>query len=194
MNAPLPLHLGTSAEESAAPRLREIPYNDTSFSDREIVRRLLGERAWALLDRLRGERRTGRSSRMLYEVLGDIWVVQRNPYLEDDLLDNPKRRAQLIEALHHRLGEVDKRRTPLDDAGRDALVGELLGAARGAEMARETLDRRARSAQQFAHQQITPGGLRVGERRAPLVDLGQAMVQGIDKLRAPLRVVQQVVL
>jgi hypothetical protein len=26
---------------------------------------------------------------MLYEVLGDIWVVQRNPYLEDDLLDNP---------------------------------------------------------------------------------------------------------
>ena len=30
---------------------------------------------------------------MLYEVLGDIWVVQRNPYLQDDLLDNPKRRA-----------------------------------------------------------------------------------------------------
>ena len=26
---------------------------------------------------------------MLYEVLGDIWVVQRNPYLQDDLLDNP---------------------------------------------------------------------------------------------------------
>jgi hypothetical protein len=26
---------------------------------------------------------------MLYEVLGDIWVVRRNPYLQDDLLDNP---------------------------------------------------------------------------------------------------------
>ena len=38
---------------------------------------------------------------MLYEVLGDIWVVQRNPYLQDDLLDNPKRRYSLIEALHH---------------------------------------------------------------------------------------------
>jgi hypothetical protein len=35
---------------------------------------------------------------MLYEVLGDIWVVQRNPYLEDDLLDNPKRRALLVDA------------------------------------------------------------------------------------------------
>ena len=30
---------------------------------------------------------------MLYEVLGDLWVVQRNPYLEDDLLDNPRRRG-----------------------------------------------------------------------------------------------------
>ena len=57
-----------------AARLREIPYNYTSFSDREIVIRLLGEDAWRLLDELRGERRTGRSARMLYEVLGDIWV------------------------------------------------------------------------------------------------------------------------
>jgi FAD/FMN-containing dehydrogenase/Fe-S oxidoreductase len=133
MNAPLPLHVGTSADsDTAAPRLREIPYNYTSFSDREIVIRLLGARAWELLDQLRGERRTGRSARMLYEVLGDIWVVQRNPYLEDDLLDNPKRRTALIDALHHRLREIEKRRTPDSDAGRDALVGELLVAARAA--------------------------------------------------------------
>jgi len=92
-------------------RLREIPYNYTSFSDREIVIRLLGEEAWTALLGLRGERRTGRSARMLYEVLGDIWVVQRNPYLQDDLIDNPRRRAALIEALHHRLREIEKRRT-----------------------------------------------------------------------------------
>ena len=73
-------------------RLREIPYNYTSFSDREIVIRLLGADAWGVLNILRGERKTGRSARMLFEVLGDIWVVRRNPYLEDDLLDNPKRR------------------------------------------------------------------------------------------------------
>src|SRR5512137_3231033 len=110
-------------------RLREIPYNYTSFSDREIVIRLLGDDAWRVLDELRGERRTGRSARMLYEVLGDIWVVRRNPYLQDDLLDNPKRRAALIEALHHRLGEIEKRREP-SDAERDAKVGLLLAAAR----------------------------------------------------------------
>lgn len=27
---------------------------------------------------------------MLYEVLGDMWVVQRNSYLQYDLLDNPR--------------------------------------------------------------------------------------------------------
>ncbi len=125
MNAPTSLnHLLATVEES--PRLREIPYNYTSFSDREIVLRLLGADAWELLLRLRQERRTGRSARMLYEVLGDIWVVQRNPYLQDDLLDNPKRRFQLVEALHHRLGEVEQRRTPDADVERDQLVGQLL--------------------------------------------------------------------
>ncbi|MBK7135711.1 MAG: DUF3683 domain-containing protein [Rhodocyclales bacterium] len=104
-------------------RLREIPYNYTSFSDREIVIRLLGDEAWRVLDKLRAERVTGRSARMLYEVLGDIWVVQRNPYLEDDLLDNPSRREALIGALRHRLAEIEKRRQ-----GNES-VAQLLAAA-----------------------------------------------------------------
>ena len=37
-------------QELPAPRIREIPYNYTSLSDREIVIRLLGESAWALLE------------------------------------------------------------------------------------------------------------------------------------------------
>ncbi|MDB5730670.1 MAG: FAD-linked oxidase, partial [Variovorax sp.] len=102
MNAPTALTaLLSQAQEPA--RLREIPYNYTSCSDREIVIRLLGERGWELLQTLRAERRTGRSARMLYEVLGVIWVVRRNPYLVDDLMDNPRRRGQLVEALNHRL-------------------------------------------------------------------------------------------
>jgi FAD/FMN-containing dehydrogenase/Fe-S oxidoreductase len=120
-------------------RLREIPYNYTSFSDREIVIRLLGSKAWDALAELRAERRTGRSARMLYEVLGDIWVVRRNPYLQDDLLDNPKRRALLIEALHHRLSEIEKRRrADLTEHGDEAGVGRAarvetrVVAARGA--------------------------------------------------------------
>jgi len=125
MNAPLPLHSMTEHPQNA-PRLREIPYNYTSFSDREIVIRLLGEEAWQILDELRAGRKTGRSARMLYEVLGDIWVVQRNPYLQDDLLDNPGRRKQLIEALNHRLTEVQKRMTT-DLADK---VGKLVDSAK----------------------------------------------------------------
>ncbi|MGZ8293431.1 MAG: DUF3683 domain-containing protein, partial [Telluria sp.] len=122
MNAPAQIQalLSETSNGAAPTRLREIPYNYTSFSDREIVIRLLGEEAWQLLDKLRGSRQTGRSARMLYEVLGDIWVVRRNPYLQDDLLDNPKRRQELIDALHHRLSEVDKRRLSTDAAGEDA--------------------------------------------------------------------------
>jgi FAD/FMN-containing dehydrogenase/Fe-S oxidoreductase len=113
-----------------AARLREIPYNYTSFSDREIAIRLLGAEGWGALEELRGQRRTGRSARMLYEVLGDIWVVRRNPYLQDDLLDNPKRLRLLVEAMRHRLREIGKRRAP--DAPSDDPVAALLARAHGA--------------------------------------------------------------
>ena len=135
MNAVADAFTQTEDPHAHAPRLREIPYNYTSFSDREIVIRLLGAPMWDVLQQLRGERRTGRSARMLFEVLGDIWVVDRNPYLQDDLLDNPKRRALLVAALRHRLNEVEKRRRDnapregLGDAGRDASVAQLIIAA-----------------------------------------------------------------
>ena len=160
MNAPAQIEaLLADAPAHAAPsRLREIPYNYTSFSDREIVIRLLGEDAWALLDELRSARQTGRSARMLYEVLGDIWVVQRNPYLQDDMLDNPKRRAELVAALNHRLAEIDRRRLTTDLADvadadalrRSANVEALLRAARRAvadfaEEFRNTWDLRKRA-------------------------------------------------
>ncbi len=108
-------------------RLREIPYNYTSFSDREIVIRLLGAPMWDVLNELRSRRRTGRSAKMLYEVLGDMWVVTRNPYIQDDLLANRRRRAALVAGMRNRLGEVDARR----DMG-DGRVRELLRAARAA--------------------------------------------------------------
>jgi FAD/FMN-containing dehydrogenase/Fe-S oxidoreductase len=137
MNAPLAAHLFNAAPASGnQTRLREIPYNYTSLSDREVVCRLLGDDAWGLLSDLRAERRTGRSARMLYEVLGDVWVVRRNPYLQDDLLDNPKRRKLLIQAMQHRLTEVDKRRNNID-LERDEKVVSLLGRARTAVAAFE---------------------------------------------------------
>ncbi len=90
-------------------RIREIPYNYTSFSDREIIIRFLGEEMWDVLNELRGQRQTGRSARMLFEVLGDIWVVRRNPCIQDDLIENVGRRNSLIHALNHRLDQIVSR-------------------------------------------------------------------------------------
>jgi FAD/FMN-containing dehydrogenase/Fe-S oxidoreductase len=122
MNAPVNADL-LKRNSTPLARLREIPYNYTSFSDREIVIRFLGEEIWEILNVLRAERKTGRSARMLFEVLGDLWVVSRNPYLQDDLLENPKRRKALIEALYHRISAIQER------SGGNEKVQKLVSAA-----------------------------------------------------------------
>ena len=101
--------------------------------------RLLGEPAWEMLQELRSERITGRSARMLYEVLGDIWVIQRNPYLEDDLIQNGGRRKALLDALRHRLQQMQERRDALSnqDAARSLKVQKLLDCAHEAVSAFE---------------------------------------------------------
>ncbi len=89
--------------------LREIPYNYTSYTDKEIVIRYLGESSWRLIESLRVSRQTGQSARMLFEVLGDMWVIERNPYIEDDLLNHTNRRELLFAAISHRISAVEQR-------------------------------------------------------------------------------------
>lgn len=106
--------------------IREIPYNYTSFSDKEIVLRLLGTRAWEILQALREKRETGISSHMLLEMLGDLWIVQRNPYIHDDLLENRERRQSLLDTLNGRVAKIEER------AKGNALTLELVQIARAA--------------------------------------------------------------
>jgi FAD/FMN-containing dehydrogenase/Fe-S oxidoreductase len=178
MNAPTP-GLLLEPQSLTPARLREIPYNYTSFSDREIVMRILGAEAWDIVEELRAERRTGRSARMLYEVLGDIWVVRRNPYLQDDLIANSRRRRQLVDALHHRIGEIDKRRiadTGPDEPdaarppsqGRDARVARLIGLAREAISVFEQEFERAASLRRKALRRLSRCTARDNVRFDPL--------------------------
>jgi FAD/FMN-containing dehydrogenase/Fe-S oxidoreductase len=137
--------------DPAATRLREIPYNYTSFSDREIVLRFLGVEAWAVILELREERRTGRSARMLYEVLGEMWAVVRNPYLEDDLIEHPKRLKSVVEGMRRRLAEIDARRTGnekvegLLSAAREAVVRFAASFGESRDLRARTLKRLARA-------------------------------------------------
>ncbi len=108
--------------------IREIPYNYTSFSDREIVIRFLGNDMWEVLNTLRDQRRTGISARMLFDVLGDMWVISRNPFIQDDLLANPDRWTSLATTLHERLDQIIDRARGNTDAlalaerGREAVA------------------------------------------------------------------------
>jgi FAD/FMN-containing dehydrogenase/Fe-S oxidoreductase len=90
------------------------------------VIRFLGQEMWDLIEELRGSRRTGRSARMLFEVLGDMWVVARNPYLQDDIQTDQERRDALIGALRHRLDQFELRTNDNPKAL------QLLSASRGA--------------------------------------------------------------
>lgn len=120
-------------------QLREIPYNYTSFSDKEIVLRYLGNTGWKLIQSLRDNRRTGQSARMLFEVLGDIWVIDRNPFIQEDLLSNRKRREALVNALRHRIQQIVKR------AEEDERVLQLIALAGDAIIEFEVRLRKIRS-------------------------------------------------
>ncbi len=89
--------------------LREIPYNYTSFSDQEIVSLLLSPTAWQRLESLRAQRRTGFSAKWLLEVLGDLWIVQRNPYIAQDLQKRSGRYRAFFQLQQERLQAIEKR-------------------------------------------------------------------------------------
>jgi len=79
------------------------------------VIRFLGEDIRDVFNELRVERNTGISARMMLEVLGDMWVVARNPYLHEDLLEDAGRHRALVEAMRHRLRQRFRRVTHRDN-------------------------------------------------------------------------------
>jgi len=89
--------------------LREIPYNYTSFSDREIVHRFLGADVWQLLESLSPQRKTGQSHRMLCEVLGDLWIITRNPVIQEALLEDDKKLETFMADSRRRLHAIEER-------------------------------------------------------------------------------------
>ncbi|HXX62297.1 MAG TPA: DUF3683 domain-containing protein, partial [Bacteroidota bacterium] len=79
-------------------RYREIPYNYTSLSDREIILRYFDQETLGLIEGLRTQRITGRSARLIAETIGDIFIIDRNPYVQEDFLadEGALRRLQRI--------------------------------------------------------------------------------------------------
>jgi D-lactate dehydrogenase (cytochrome) len=76
---------------------REIPFNYTSASDRQAISFLLGPEIVQMLEELRDLRVTGRSSRKLMGIIGEILIHRRNPFLFQELVDSSARRRRLFE-------------------------------------------------------------------------------------------------
>ena len=85
---------------------REIPYNYTSADDGQIVRFLLGKQAWYALEKLRYRRVKGRLLRLLLRFIGDSFILFRNPFIYQDLIDNPRRRHHFLRTATDDLAAV----------------------------------------------------------------------------------------
>ena len=89
---------------------REIPFNYTSADDQQVVTLLLGADAWDTLERLRGQRVTGRSARLLLRFLGEAFLLRRNPFLFQEFVEDSARRRRFVDACVHDLDVVDANR------------------------------------------------------------------------------------
>jgi len=91
-----------------AKAFREIPYNYTSAEDGQVVRILLGAPVWEALERLRARRVTGRSARLLMRFIGDMFILRRNPFIYQELVDSPSSRRQYLAAYQDDLDTLSR--------------------------------------------------------------------------------------
>ncbi len=103
---------------------REIPFNYTSASDEQIVTFLFGDQTWSVLEQLRQRRVTGRSARLLMRFMGDMFVLHRNPFLWQQLIDSRGRRRELVTLARRDLDIVER------NAHDEALVQTLIATCR----------------------------------------------------------------
>jgi FAD/FMN-containing dehydrogenase/Fe-S oxidoreductase len=87
---------------------REIPFNYTSASDQQIVTFLFGAETWGVLEELRERRVTGRSARLLMRFMGDMFMLRRNPFLWQQLLDSGRRRRELVRLVRRDVDIVER--------------------------------------------------------------------------------------
>ncbi|MGE4559937.1 MAG: DUF3683 domain-containing protein [Desulfobulbus sp.] len=86
---------------------REIPYNFTSADDRLIINHLFSPELWDDLEELRSQRVTGRSARLVMRCIGDLFILHRNPFLYQELIDSPRRRFSFFNIMKKDLDIIE---------------------------------------------------------------------------------------
>ena len=129
---------------------REIPYNFTSADDKLIINLLFGAEVWEDLEELRSQRLTGRSARLVMRFMGDLFILRRNPFLFQELLDLPSKRQRFFNTASEDLSIIEEAaRIGRVGVERSARVLHMVGVCRQrlAELKKEIHDAPALRAQ-----------------------------------------------
>ena len=86
---------------------REIPYNFTSADDKLIINLLFGGEVWDNLEELRSQRVTGRSARLVMRFIGDLFILRRNPFLFQELIDSATKRQRFFKTAKEDLAIIE---------------------------------------------------------------------------------------
>ncbi|MFH2058634.1 MAG: DUF3683 domain-containing protein [Pseudomonadota bacterium] len=87
---------------------RKIPYNYTSADDERIIKHLFGSELLKVIQNLEKNKETGRSSRLLHRFMGDLFIIQRNPFLFQELVEHPNQRKKLFSEFKDDLAFIKK--------------------------------------------------------------------------------------
>ncbi len=85
---------------------RKIPYNYTSADDDQIIDHLFGTETLNAIRSLETKKGTGRSSRLLYRFMGDLFIIQRNSFLFQELVEHPLQRRRLFAEFENDLSTI----------------------------------------------------------------------------------------
>jgi len=87
---------------------RKIPYNYTSAGDDQIIRHLFGSEFLNVIKELEPKKDTGRSSRLLYRFMGDLFIILRNPFLFQELIEHPFQQKRLFQEFENDIAIIEK--------------------------------------------------------------------------------------
>lgn len=89
-------------------KTREIPYNYTSADDARIIRFLLGRKAWYALEKIRFQRKTESLVRLIMRFMGDMFILHRNPYVFQNLVENISLRENFLHGLNADFDRIEQ--------------------------------------------------------------------------------------
>ncbi len=87
---------------------RKIPYNYTSADDDQIINHLFGSQFLKTVQHFEPKKDTGRSSRLLHRFMGDLFIIERNQFLFQELVEHPKLRKYLFTEFQNDLDTIEK--------------------------------------------------------------------------------------